>query len=1330
MGKSKIFSGLLAFLLAAAGCLTASGRAVNYTFAHLGSEVGLSAVNVKAICQDANGFMWFGTKSGLNRYDGRTAKRYRCYDPQLHRGNDNVGALWVSPEGDIWAGTDRGVYIFDNRTERCHFLDLKTKEGLAAGDWVQTISGDNRGNVWILVPNQGLFCVNGGKMVRHTVADIRDQNEFNPTTLQVTPDGNVFAGTRSRGIYRFDEKLSRFVNTGVEEMIGKNVAVMCQRHGHNLILCSSVGNLYNYDYANNIATEIQFSGSGRVYPRSILCVDNEIWLGTQTGLYIIDTTTHSERIIKERYTDPTGLSNSAIFFLYPDREKNIWIGTLVGGVNYLQRTGFKFELFRHVAKNEGLVSNRVRGMAKDSAGNIYIGAEEEGYTIFNTTTGQMRQVNDGRAVLTICPSGGDVVVGYAGGGMERVKPSGQTSRLTGPDLDYTSIYSYLLDNTGGCWLGTDAGLYHSPTAAGELKKVEELGNVWVFDMLHDRNGKVWIATMGTGIFSYNPNTGKYKHYDYDEAHTNGLASNSISSVMEDSRGNLWFSSDRGGLSRYNPQTDKFETISIEDGLPDSVIYDLLEDADGCLWFGTNDGLVKFNPRTGAKRVFTSRDGLLGNHFNYHSAVAGDDGYFYFGTMDGLVAFDPRQSNSSDSIAPVYFTDLTLGDDMPSVDSPDSPLKESILYTSDLTLPYDFKVMSLSVASPTYSAPGSLNYSYRMLPGDSTWVPINDNKITFAGLPPGNYTLEVRADNGVTSTTRALQLHIRGPWYRTTWAIIAYVLIIIALVAAWLFWYRNNKERQLHEREKMFKLSHEKELYENKVEFFTELAHEIRTPLSLIDAPLQAMEDLNIKEPVLLRYVKVMKQNTSRLLNLTGQLLDFQKIGASKFNFTFERVDVTALVSSILERFEPTMTLNGKTLTKQIPEQSIYAEIDREAVTKILSNLFNNALKYSASRISVRLEADDKEFRVVVESDGQKISQENAVRIFEPFYQINNKADNNGVGIGLPLCRTLAHLQHGSVEVTPTDTPDTNVFVLTLPLRQTDQEVKQPDVAEPTMSEYIINEDPESAAPSPRGYSILLVEDNDQMRDFLYDQLSRDFNVETAHNGKEALQKIKEVAFDLIVTDIMMPEMDGYELCRAVKADINRSHIPVVFLTAKNDMDSKLKALQSGGEAYVEKPFSIKYFQQQIKSILENRLHERKAYLKQPFFSVDSMKLTPADKEFMDKVIANITENISDDNFSVESMADVFCMSRSSLLRKIKSLFNQSPIELIHTVKLKKAAELIHEGKYRISDVCYMVGINSPSYFSKLFFKQFGVSPKEFEKQCRQKAQAAKTEEPT
>lgn len=985
--RTFILSVLLAVMLTAGGAVLSARPAAQYNFRHLDTSDGLSANNVKSIVRDNLGFMWFGTKNGLNRYDGSAMRVFECYDEELGCGNNNVGALYEDENSMLWIGTDRGIYRYNPHTDRISFVDLTPDDGARPDNWVQTIDGDSRGNVWALLPDEG--------------------------------------------VYRYSD-----------------------------------GKVWHFAFS-------QGSAFKKVFPADI-CVSDD--------------------------------------------------------------------------------------------------------------------------------------------------------------------------------------------------------------------GNVWVVMSGDGLYRYEP------------------SADSFVKVREPV-----------GLSRYDKDRDAFVTYGIAEGLPDDVVYSVVEDRGKNLWFGTNRGLVRFTPSTGVIRVFTRDDGLSFDQFNYKSAVMTPDGTVYMGGVNGVISFRPEDYKELTTPLPIYFTGLSvLNQDVRPGE--DSSLKDNILFTKHLKLNHDESTFTLSIASPEFMHLGKARFSYRLLPVSDEWIDMKDNEISFTNLATGKYTLEIKVESESTSASGSLRIEVLPPWWKSGWAYFAYILLIGFAVTAWFLWYRNRKEMQLRAHEQSMMDIKDKELYRSKVNFFTEIAHEIRTPLSLIDLPLEAMEELKIEDPQFKNYLSVTRKNTRRLLDLTGQLLDFEKIDSSRLTLKRENVDITALLNDTADRFETPMRLDGKTLVRDIDPHPLTVVTDREAIIKIVSNLLNNARKYGKSTVRLSLSRSGQDFMIKVASDGEKIRPEDRESIFRAFYQTDVAAEmKNGVGIGLPLSRSLATLLGGNLMLEDNPSEDFNVFTVTVPVVEP---VAAEPATDPEIDAYMIAAESNQAKPRPDVFSILLVEDNETILKFLAEQLSHSFVVNTARNGVEALEKLRQNQPDLILTDIMMPEMDGLELCNTVKSDMNLNHIPLVFITAKNDLESKIQGLQYGAEAYVEKPFSIKYLRNLITSILDNRRREREAFVKNPFYTSENAQVGEADREFMEKVRTLIEEHISDENFSVDMLCDGLNMSRSVLLRKIKSLFGLSPIEVIRTIKLKRAAELIQDGRYRIGDVCYMVGIATPSYFSKLFFKQFGMTPKDFEKQCR------------
>lgn len=1291
----------------------------DYSFKHIDDAAGLSSSRIKSIVKDSYGFMWFATTNGLNRYDGSTIRQLSCYDYDLNLGNDNINALYEDENKNLWVGTDRGIYVYNQAKDKFSFVSTQDKQRTAYPDnWVQTITGDGKGNVWALLPDQGVFRFNKGKVSNYTIISNGNFKEKFVSNILIDRNGNVWVSAKGEGLYKFNKGKERFEQAD-KLLHGIDIVSMCEAPDGSLILSNNVGVIYRYNIKQKKLSRIAFSMSGKVYLNALMCFGNDIWVGTQTGLYILNDT---ETLVRENPINKQSLSANAVSCLYKDNNGGAWIGTIFGGVNYMAHNQFGFKVY---GLGTNLSSRRIRGMAMADNGNIWIGTEDAGLNVLNTVTESISNVKNlsgnYNIILTLEHSGNNIYAGFFLGGMDMIDSSGKVSRFfsnyAGSD---NSVYSYIKDRHGNEWIGLGYALYRRKAGNKEFEHVKDTGFDWIFSLFEARDGTIWIGTMGSGLWKYNPKTGKYKSYIYDERKPNGLRSNCISSIMQDSRGDIWLSTDRGGISKYNPSTDNFTSYGINEGLPDNTSYKILEDNKGYLWFGTNQGLVKYKPTNPVSiDVFTVKDGLPGNQFSYNSAVKSPSGEFYFGGIQGIIRFNPDLEKQQRTPSPIYFTQLSVLNKDVNVSTDDKVLTENIIFAKEISLPYNKATFTLNVASPHYGVVGSDKYEYRLLPANKDWLPIKAGQIAFTNLAPGTYTLQVKVTNNGKVQSKEIKIHISPPWYRSTLAYLIYVLIVIGVIYTWVKWYHRRKTKQLKEEQRLFKINNEKDLYRSKVNFFTEIAHEIRTPLALIDAPLEAIEEIGVGDSKVQKYLNITRQNTKRLMQLTEQILTFQKVDSNNLIPKPENVNVTELVKEMTSRFEPSITLKHKELICDIKDENIFAFTDREMLTKVISNLLNNALKYAFRTIIVELDADNETLKIRVVSDGEKISGKEKERIFKPFYQGKHYLDRvDGVGIGLSLSRKLTELLKGSliIDDNNTDYDDGNAFVLTLPISK--EEIKEAE----TEHENVVDEH-ETAAETAQEWStsnstVLLVEDDEALREFLMEQTNVSFSVVTARNGQEALDKLRDMHIDIVVTDIMMPIMNGFELCKQMKQDVNLSYIPVVFITAKNDAESRIKGLKYGAEAYIEKPFSIRYLKQLIHSILDNRHRFREAFANKPLFKVSNMSMNKGDEEFMNKVIKLIEDNITENDFNVESMTNNLYMSRSSLLRKIKVLFNLSPVELIRLVKLKKAAELIQQCKYRIGDICYMVGIESPSYFSKLFQKQFGITPKDFEKECQ------------
>ncbi len=1355
---------LLALLLSSVAVCSAAFSQQD-GFVVVDSRSGLSQNNVKSIVQDDFGFIWLGTKNGLCRYDGRSLRTVHVADATTGAANQNISALEQEAGHLLWVGTDQGVFLYDLSADRFFHVGTAAADGQRMTNWVSEIWHDRDGNVWVVVPDEGIFriaCARGGGTEAvataplHHYANPGQTNTSHYSCLTVAPSGDVWASGWNIGLWRYVPQTDRFEqlreDAAGRSLLGIQTNTLTTLPDGSLAMAVQDGHLMLYSPIKGELTENPWQDFSTTIVRGAMAYGDTLLVGTYDGLYRIRTQTGDVAHYTHDRNNRLSLSDDIIYTIFRDREGGFWLGTMFGGAAYLPAREQMFTVIQSDEEGHTLSSDRIRQLTTDGDRSLWLCTEDRGINHIDLATGRITpdigQTASKDDNYTICLTyfQGRLYAGINKVGVKVVNTrTGQTHMLPNSLLgipEGASTYDISVDRQGLFWLATDQGVWHGRLDAGSrLTTVEGVENLWAYQLLHDRQGNVWMALMGGGLAHLNIKNARVRRYLPEADNPHSLSSASVSAVFEDIQGRIWLSTDRGGICRYRPESDDFERFNTEQGLPDNVAYNILEDSHHRLWFGTNRGLVQLDPATGRIHLFTTAQGLPSNQFNYKAALALNGNTFFFGTINGLVRCHPDLLASDGEVqrtataADLLITRLSIDGQEVTPQTPHSPLKRSIMETDRITLPFKHSNISLDIALLSYGDRLETAYEYRLEPLDTEWHPVPDGGLTLANVGSGTYTLRLRS-TGLTNDNahhreRTLTIVVRPPLWRQWWAIALYILSAAALISLWAVWYRRRKERQFQERQRVFAIEKEKELSEKRIQYFTEIAHEIRTPLTLISGPLEVIERAGVDDQRVAHNLSVIHQNTNRLLNLASQLLDFQKVDSGELHPQLETVNVSELLRDTMERFEPTYALRGKLLHQLHIEPAVLAQIDREAVTKILSNLLNNALKYGQSRCEVELTSDRSNLRLAVFSDGPIIPVERREAIFDPFVQLRNRKPDTdetpgGVGIGLALCRSLAKMHNGTLALEAmaadgANHPEGNRFVLTLPLGEAAITDDDPDApAQQTLPDAAtLPEERLLTQSDVRGANIMLVEDEDGIREFISERLREDFIVETAANGQEALEKIRAAHIDLVVTDIMMPVMDGVELCRAIKQDIELSHIPVIFLTAKNDTDSKIAGLQVGAEAYIEKPFAWDFLRMQIVSLLSNRQKEREAFAKRPFFPMNGMQMSREDEEFMERALAVINQHLSDESFNVEAMASALFMSRSSLLRKIKTLFDMPPLDFIRLIRLKKAADLIQEGRYRMGEISLKVGFSNHSYFSKLFCRQFGMTPKDFEKQIQE-----------
>ncbi|KAA6301234.1 MAG: Sensor histidine kinase TmoS [Candidatus Ordinivivax streblomastigis] len=1291
----------------------------NYAFSKINGETGLSQNGVKAIIQDKDGFIWFGTSNKLNRFDGISMKTFNCKDAVLNRGNNNISALYEDKQQILWIGTESGVFRLDPLKEKFSFFNAKTEKGIAISGWVEDIKSDANGNIWIVSPNQGLFRyhLSSKKLSFYQFNGALPTNICSPECICIEETGRVWVGTNGCGVYLYNKQKDSFEQylgdkDGKNTLAGKYIFTMCDS-GDKLIVGIHEGKLLKFNKRKNTLQDINAQQIQNQIIRYVILLNNELWVGTQNGIYIVDEENNSVVNIKENLMDSKSLSDNVVEKIYEDREGGIWITTLYAGVNYLPPENVRFNRLVPNGSDNSISSKKIGILKEDLDGNIWISSVKKRIDIYNPQKGTFKHIETQLSPLSLFIDKKQVIVGYFKNGMDVISlPDMHITHYTGEQLglDESSIYAIYKDKFDRLWIGNGWHIFIEDKASHTFKKQMQFGTNFNSDIAEDADGNVWVATKGSGVYCYLVASGVTQHFTHNEEDSTSLSSNSVSNILIDSSDKVWFSTERGGICCYNKDKNNFTTYSIKDGLPDDMAYKILEDKYLNLWFETNHGLVKFNPRTKEVQVFNQNQGLFGNQTLYKAALASSDGLFYFSGMDGLVAFDPSLSKNT-YIPPVFITQLTVLNKEVPIAEQGSPLTQSITHTQEIVLPYDQSSIGFDFVALSYALSTSNEYAYKMENVDNEWIYTKNQHISYTKLAPGEYTFRVKASNNDglwNEEGKSIHIRILPAWWVSNWAGAVYFILIATCIVFCFLWYNKKQQKKQQEKQRLFETEKEKELYVAKVDFFTNIAHEIRTPVTLINGPLESLLEMDIDNPEMRRNLHIMEKNTAELLILINQLLDFKKVDANRFNLSFRRINIARLIQDLYVRFETSATQKGKIVQLCIPEPELLVPLDREAVIKILSNLFSNAISYSAQNIIIELIPDEDQCVIQFSNDGELIPPDQKELIFDPFYQLDrNKNRNSTSGIGLSLARSLAELHNGNLCLDNVDS-GMNTFVLELPL-------KQADCKEEVAPDNFSVEEIETVH-TKHSQSLLVVEDNPELLAFMLHKLKNIYEVSGAVNGKEALKTLSEKKIDMIISDVMMPEMDGFELCKLTKTNIEYSHIPVVLLTAKNDLNSKLKGLEVGADAYVEKPFSFNYLLSQIISLLTNRQREKEAFLRKPFLALGQKGMAKADEQFMEQIISLIHANITDENFSVENLAEQMKISRSSLHRKIKALSELAPTDFIRLIRLKRAAEIIQEKKYSISEVCYLVGINSPSYFTKVFHKQFGMTPKEFGKQ--------------
>jgi len=987
------------------------------------------------------------------------------------------------------------------------------------------------------------------------------------------------------------------------------------------------------------------------------------------------------------FTHPgNSISGNLVHEITKDQYGKLWVGTEDAGLNQLDLQSGNFKSFLPDGKKGSIAYRNLHGLVADGD-RLWIGTYEHGLDVMDLKTNKVVRHYDT-----------------------------STPNTFGSNFIVTLFKTRDSDILVGTW----SGLFKYNRNTDDFIPVEFFESQ-VQSIHEDKEGTLWVASYGKGISYFNPKTKKKGKIQHDEKSLNGLPDNYVNSIYQSKNGDFWFCTEHG-LSRYNAVTKKFKNYRIEDGLPDNQVFRILEDDRGHFWISTSRGLSMLDSESGKFTNYNEANGLPSEQFNYNSSFKDTDGTLFFGTVAGMISFKPTTFVKNTYVPPVYITGIQSNNQELQIGGKKSPLAESVVFAKEIILPYDRSNLTFNVAALSYIIPQMNQYMYSMEGLDAQWFTVgNSKKIYFSKLSPGHYVLRIKGSNNDhvwNSRETRLSIEILPPWWATIWAYMVYLIVAGVVIMILLRYYHLAMEEKSKREIETLEIGKEREIYNAKIDFFTNVAHEIRTPLTLIKLPLDKLMVNKKADTETFESLTMINKNANRLIDLTNQLLDFRKAEAKNFSLNFTKADINELVGDIFSTFRPAAEQKNLSFKIELPRITLQAFVDVEACKKIISNLINNAIKYADTTVRVKLlpfNSDDLLFYIEFTNDGLIIDNADKEKIFEPFYRIEASQKQEGTGIGLPLARSLAELHNGKLELKRQDSQQ-NTFLLSLPIHQDyemDLKGDSEKISEDVSQNFVATETADPAQPV-----ILIVEDNVEILNYLNRELSATYNVIRAEDGQQAIEVLGRENVHLVISDIMMPVMDGIELCGKMKSDVQSSHIPIILLTAKNSVNSKIEGLEVGADAYIEKPFSLDHLTAQITNLIHNRNIIKEYFARSPLTQIKGIAFSTADKQFLEQLNTIITKRIADSKLDVDMLSSMMNMSRPTLYRKIKGISDMTPNELINLSRLKKAAELLAENKYKINEVADMVGYSIPTNFSRDFQKQFGVSPSNYIQELR------------
>lgn len=1327
-------------------------------FNHISIDEGLSHSIVNTIYQDSTGFMWFGTGNGLNRYDGYTIRRFLEVKDQPEK----IAVVTIFEAfGSLWVASELNLLRFDASREQLRTCRSKALDEVLARAKIQSVFVS--GQLIVLATFAEIVTIDPVSYSVRQIVSPSDKQRLLGSVIKIIqpkPSGALLIACSKGIVSVYNQTITPFTPTYT--IPGTSTEM-------KFLLPSKNGELWAVgDFVARVDVDHRRyhpdSGStfvnsqNRIYHMNAAALDhqNNLWMGA-TDLGLICYRPFKGVVAKYTSTDRQsgGIMSNNVMSIAIDRSDNLWVATFKNGLN---KADLHQKMFRTM-ELDGTINNNIYGLGYNpSTGQLMAGNASSSVLFVNPATLQIEQTLDLRDVFSdirVIPeiiggilydqSGSFWIAPYVGG-MLHYTPGKPLVRYLAQPINgarYSPAWSYhvlLKDSEGIIWIGTsDQNLLWYNAKEDAFAGVKFTGtatinpsdhNIW--SIYEDRAGTIWVGTEVSGLLrgtkvAGSPGTLQVAQYLMNSNSKTSLTSNSVRALYEDADGNMWIGTAGGGLNVLFSNDRGVKAYTVSDGLPNNVVYGIYPDKIENLWLFTERGLSYFDRRTEKFVNFFKNDGLLADEFNPNANLRAPDGTIWAGNHRGIVAFHP-DSIFNNPIPPTpQITNLYINN-LPASGGYSS---ETQLFQGQLTkleklvLRYRFNSFAFEFSAMHYANPANCKYIYKLENFDDTWQETDATRryVSYTKVPYGKYTLRYNATNNdqVWGTERQLEIIVKPPFWKSIPAKITYLLLLIGLLFLFRHFIMFREQMMSRLRIERIKLEKEREIDTIKTRFFTNISHEFRTPLTLIISPLEKLLTSSGLPAPIRQELIVMQRNANRLLRLVNQWLDFRKLETGNMKLNLSTGDLFEFIPTVQSAFSATAAERNIALTFDAFQPSFIYQFDLDKMEKIFYNLLSNAFKYTPNggAISVRAamtEADaDKTLVIEVSDTGSGIPAQSLPFIFERFYQVDAKDLDKkpGTGIGLSLCRELIEL-HGGFIAASSDMEKGTRIIISLPFAG--METNQPDTVPEKAVASDDSSDENTPAPSAgKKYTetLLLVEDNPELRDYIFKDLSQQYTVYTAVNGEQGLSMALSEIPDLIVSDVMMPIMDGLALTRALKSDQRTSHIPVILLTARSADEHRLEGFETGADDYVSKPFNMAMLTTRIRNLLETRKRLSEIFIRHLNLQEGLSEASIHDREFMQRAMMIIEENLLNSGFTNDHFIEQMGMSKPTLYKKLKSLTNQSVSDFIRTIRLNKAARLMLTTQLKISEIAYQVGYSDPSNFSRYFTQLYGMPPKEY-----------------